>query len=369
MLNKIILRISQNRYVDIAAHIGILALLASYLIAFSIKGLLMFYETRIDFTRATIILNEGIKGFYSHNIHLSPYPPLALILITAFRVLLPKLELFKIGFLFLHLSNWLLYYFVLRRRDKKLASLIYLVLLTFPFLRSGLLTLYPTDHLFLLFLLLALLFYQAGRRILSYSFMGLSIITKWYSVWASILIPCYLYIKGRKKEALEFTMIVWSLIFIGLILPIAIFPNYIEVLFFHLEKHAKVIQYVSYSYGLTIPVINVPEPYTGLVGALLMVCTVLLFTVMVMRGKEVSYFWSHCICAHIFCRICCIKTARAKTLCTFPSCNLPQYIKRKRVYIINNYIFAFLLPLRFSSSNNSLVHNDVYVIQGKMKLK
>ena len=290
MLNKIILRISQKRYVDIAAHIGILALLASYLIAFSIKGLLMFYETRIDFTRATIILNEGIKGFYSHNIHLSPYPPLALILITAFRILLPKLELFKIGFLFLHLSNWLLYYFVLRRRDKKLAPLIYLVLLTFPFLRSGLLTLYPTDHLFLLFLLLALLFYQAGRRILSYSFMGLSIITKWYSVWASILIPCYLYIKGKKKEALEFTMIVWSLIFIGLILPIAIFPNYIEVLFFHLEKHAKVIQYVSYSYGLTIPVINVPEPYTGLVGALLMVCTVLLFTVMVMRGKEVSYF-------------------------------------------------------------------------------
>jgi len=265
---------------------GLLGLIAiGYGLAFALRGFNVFYDERMDFIRGTRILEYGLEGFYDEEPKISPYPPLALILIALFRLLFPTLILFKLAFLLIHILDWFIFYIILERTNFEIAPFMMLGLLTFPFLRLGLITLHPTDYFFLLFLLLSIYLYPKDR-LLSLILLGLSIATKWYTILAGFFLPYFYYTQQEKRFMFKSMLILWSSILMGLIIPIVIFPNYLNIYSFHARKSAEVIKWITYSYGFSIPVINLPKNIINVAGYVFIVIGFLVSLVIIGRGKS-----------------------------------------------------------------------------------
>jgi len=245
-----------------------IVLICIYIYAFVSRGFKEFYDEKMDYVRAERILNKGLQGFYDNDTYISPYPPLALSLIALIKALSPSLEAFKTIFFLFLLLNILLFYNVLTIHNELLAPLILLCFLTFPTLRLGVITLHPTDLLFLFFLLLSFQFnrFNGKKKILSFIFLGLSIAIKWYSILTALLYPIHYCYKGDKKLMVVSALTLWLFIIFGLISPIFIFPNYLAIYSFHAEKSISLISWIQYSYGVKVPVLSLAYPLNLYIG-------------------------------------------------------------------------------------------------------
>jgi len=245
-----------------------IVLICIYIYAFVSRGFKEFYDEKMDYVRAERILNKGLQGFYDNDTYISPYPPLALSLIALIKALSPSLEAFKTIFFLILLLNILLFCNALTIHNKLLTPLILLCFLTFPILRLGVITLHPTDLLFLFFLLLSFQFNQFNdkKKILSFIFLGLSIAIKWYSILTALLYPIHYYYKRDKKLMVASALTLWLFIIFGLISPIFIFPNYLAIYSFHIEKSTQLISWIQYSYGVKIPVASLAYPFNLFIG-------------------------------------------------------------------------------------------------------
>lgn len=129
-------------------------------------------------------------------------------------------------------------------------------------MRLGVITLHPTDLLFLLFLLLSFRF--KNKKFLPLTFLGLSIAVKWYSCLIALLYP--LYYRKDKMLMFKIALPLYSSIFFGLIIPIFIFPNYLSIYGFHIEKSIQLISWIQYSYGVKVPVLSLAYPLNLYIG-------------------------------------------------------------------------------------------------------
>ena len=239
-----------------------IVLICIYIYVFVSRGFKEFYDEKMDYVRAERILNKGLQGFYDNDTYISPYPPLALSLIALIKALSPSLEAFKTIFFLILLLNIALFYECLKIYNENLAPLILFCFLTFPILRLGVITLHPTDLLFLLFLLLSFRF--KNKKFLPLTFLGLSIAVKWYSCLIALLYP--LYYRKDKMLMFKITLPLYSSIFFGLIIPIFIFPNYLSIYGFHIEKSIQLISWIQYSYGVKVPVLSLAYPLNLYIG-------------------------------------------------------------------------------------------------------
>ncbi len=252
----------ENQKIRSALIVLSILLIAFYIYAFIQRGFKEFYDEKMDFIRGERILNKGLQGFYDNDTYISPYPPLALSLIALIKALSPSLEVFKTIFFIILLLTIALFYECLKIYNKDLAPLILFCFLTFPILRLGVITLHPTDLLFLLFLLLSFRF--KNKKFLSLTFLGSSIAVKWYSCLIALFYPLYY----RKDKTLMFKIALplYSSIFFGLIIPIFIFPNYLSIYAFHIKKFISLISWVQYSYGVKVPVLSLVYPLNLYIG-------------------------------------------------------------------------------------------------------
>lgn len=315
-----------------------------YCFAFVLRGFNEFYDEKMDFIRGTRILERGLEGFYDEDVRISPYPPLALILIALFRMFFPTLILFKLAFLAVHALDWIIFYIILRRMNYELAPFIMLILSVFPLLRLGLITLHPTDYLFLLFLLLSICFYPKSKTT-SLLFLGLSIATKWYTILASLFLPCFYYKHGRKEFMFKSALILWSSILIGLVMPIIIFPNYLNIYMFHAEKAGKIVSWITYSYGFKVPVINLPDHVADVASYILIVFGLLISLVIISKYKPVySSILAFSLIPFILFLIAKQPSLR---FCTYPLIVTSLIIKKKFLLILSFLTLAFFFRTGF----------------------
>jgi len=75
----------------------------------------------------------------------------------------------------------------------------------------------------------------------------------------------------------------------GLIIPVVIFPNYLNIYFFHARKSAEVIERITYSYGFSIPVINLPKNIINVAGYVFIVIGFLVSLVIIGRGNPLMF--------------------------------------------------------------------------------
>ena len=223
----------RSRALRALAYLASIALIAAYCFAFLSRGFSEYSDEKVDFVRAGRILEQGLDGFYDEDAHISPYPPFALLALALFRAAFPTLTAFKTAFFLLLLFDGLLFYLSLRRYNAGPAPFFTLLFLTFPFLRLGVVTLHPTDYLFLLFVLLSVYIHRANDSA-SLALLGLSVATKWYTAFSAFLLP-FVYRRDREFAVKSASILPLS-IFFGLIFPAFVFPNYLRIYVLHAEK-------------------------------------------------------------------------------------------------------------------------------------
>jgi len=188
----------------------------------------------IDYTRASLILERGLEGFYEElrvkGMWASPYPPLTLTLLVLLRLLLPSPGAFRAFFFLLeYVLLWSLY-LVIKRYNPNYALLSLALIAILPLQRmGGLTTLHPTTILMALTVVLSLLVYKTSKR-LSYALLSLSMCLKWYTLPS---LPLSLFLL-RWREMLSFLEIGLSISLIALVLPLFVLPDYMKIYVYHL---------------------------------------------------------------------------------------------------------------------------------------
>ena len=275
----------RSRALRALAYLASIALIAAYCFAFLSRGFSEYSDEKVDFVRAGRILEQGLDGFYDEDAHISPYPPFALLALALFRAAFPTLTAFKTAFFLLLLFDGLLFYLSLRRYNAGPAPFFTLLFLTFPFLRLGVVTLHPTDYLFLLFVLLSVYIHRANDSA-SLALLGLSVATKWYTAFSAFLLP-FVYRRDREFAVKSASILPLS-IFFGLIFPAFVFPNYLRIYVLHAEKSIGQIGWIEYSYGVKVPTLSLPPPYHDLAGGMALASS-LAFIALRARGRSLSY--------------------------------------------------------------------------------